>query len=146
MISLRTDWGTRYTDCRKIFALCPENLPQTAELSVDRDGDAFEVTGEAESGRFRASLLRCFSESLLADESGVACSAEGRRAVRAAVERDGAHGRAVGVHALPEALRCGGARLARGAVGAAVREGYAPSLTLSLAYAASVLRGVHITI
>ena len=52
MISLRTDWGTRYTDCRKIFALCPENLPQTAELSVDRDGDAFEVTGEAESGRF----------------------------------------------------------------------------------------------
>ena len=52
VISLRTDWGTRYTDCRKIFALCPENLPQTAELSVDRDGDAFEVTGEAESGRF----------------------------------------------------------------------------------------------
>ena len=31
-------WGTRYTDCRKIFAFCPENLPQNAELSTDRDG------------------------------------------------------------------------------------------------------------
>ena len=47
VLYLLSDWGTRFTDTRKIFCFCPENLPQNAELSVDRDGDAFEVISES---------------------------------------------------------------------------------------------------
>jgi hexosaminidase len=38
-------WGTRYTDCRKIFSFCPENLAQNAELSTDRDGSLSPWSG-----------------------------------------------------------------------------------------------------
>ncbi|MBK4714470.1 MULTISPECIES: beta-N-acetylhexosaminidase [Tenebrionibacter/Tenebrionicola group] len=34
-------WGTRFSDERKIFAFAPNNMPQNAETSVDRDGNAF---------------------------------------------------------------------------------------------------------
>lgn len=34
-------WGTRFTDERKVFSFAPDNLPQNAETSVDRDGNAF---------------------------------------------------------------------------------------------------------
>ncbi|HHG8773360.1 TPA: beta-N-acetylhexosaminidase [Raoultella planticola] len=34
-------WATRYSDERKIFAFAPDNLPQNAETSLDRDGNAF---------------------------------------------------------------------------------------------------------
>jgi len=34
-------WGTRYTDEAKIFSFAPDNLPQNAETSLDRDGNSF---------------------------------------------------------------------------------------------------------
>ncbi|WP_426816777.1 beta-N-acetylhexosaminidase [Winslowiella sp. 2C04] len=34
-------WGTRYTDEAKIFSFAPDNLPQNAETSLDRDGNGF---------------------------------------------------------------------------------------------------------
>lgn len=36
-------WGTRFNDERKIFGFAPDNLPQNAETSVDRDGNAFSA-------------------------------------------------------------------------------------------------------
>ncbi len=37
-------WGSRFTDERKIFNFTPDNLPQNAETSVDRDGKNFTAT------------------------------------------------------------------------------------------------------
>ncbi|MBS0894224.1 carbohydate-binding domain-containing protein [Tatumella sp. JGM130] len=34
-------WATRFTDERKIFSFAPDNLPQNAETSTDRDGNSF---------------------------------------------------------------------------------------------------------
>lgn len=39
-------WGTRFSDERKLFAFAPDNLPQNAETSVDRDGNAFTSGSE----------------------------------------------------------------------------------------------------
>jgi len=38
-------WGTRSNDERKIFSFAPNNLPQNAETSVDRDGNSFSAKG-----------------------------------------------------------------------------------------------------
>ncbi|OCG31867.1 beta-N-acetylhexosaminidase [Gilliamella sp. Choc4-2] len=38
-------WGTRFNDERKIFSFAPNNLPQNAETSTDRDGNAFSAKG-----------------------------------------------------------------------------------------------------
>lgn len=39
-------WATRFTDERKIFGFAPDNLPQNAETSVDRDGNAFAAKSD----------------------------------------------------------------------------------------------------
>ncbi|MBK0003861.1 beta-N-acetylhexosaminidase [Erwinia sp. S38] len=39
-------WGTRYNDERKVFSFAPDNLPQNAETSVDRDGNTFDTKSE----------------------------------------------------------------------------------------------------
>lgn len=39
-------WGTRFSDERKIFSFAPDNLPQNAETSVDRDGNAFAAKSD----------------------------------------------------------------------------------------------------
>lgn len=39
-------WGTRFSDERKIFSFAPDNLPQNAETSADRDGNAFSATSD----------------------------------------------------------------------------------------------------
>ena len=39
-------WGTRYSDEAKVFSFAPDNLPQNAETSVDRDGNAFEAKSD----------------------------------------------------------------------------------------------------
>lgn len=39
-------WGTRFSDERKIFAFAPDNLPQNAENSTDRDGNSFSAVSE----------------------------------------------------------------------------------------------------
>ena len=38
-------WGTRFNDERKIFSFAPNNLPQNAETSTDRDGNVFSAKG-----------------------------------------------------------------------------------------------------
>lgn len=38
-------WATRFNDERKIFSFAPNNLPQNAETSKDRDGNAFNAKG-----------------------------------------------------------------------------------------------------
>ena len=38
-------WATRFTDARKVFSFAPENLPQNAETSVNREGRAWSATG-----------------------------------------------------------------------------------------------------
>lgn len=40
-------WATRFTDTRKVFGFAPENLPQNAETSVNREGQAWSATGTA---------------------------------------------------------------------------------------------------
>jgi len=39
-------WGTRYSDERKVFSFAPDNLPQNAETSVDRDGKPFSAKSD----------------------------------------------------------------------------------------------------
>ncbi|QKJ86386.1 beta-N-acetylhexosaminidase [Paramixta manurensis] len=39
-------WGTRFTDERKMFSFAPNNLPQNAETSVDRDGNTFSAKSD----------------------------------------------------------------------------------------------------
>ena len=38
-------WASRFNDERKIFSFAPDNLPQNAETSFDRNGDAFAAKG-----------------------------------------------------------------------------------------------------
>ncbi|TEA27069.1 beta-N-acetylhexosaminidase [Candidatus Schmidhempelia bombi] len=38
-------WATRFNDERKIFSFAPNNLPQNAETSLDRDGNKFSAKG-----------------------------------------------------------------------------------------------------
>lgn len=39
-------WGTRFNDERKMFSFAPDNLPQNAETSVDRDGNTFSAKSD----------------------------------------------------------------------------------------------------
>lgn len=39
-------WGTRFSDEAKVFSFAPDNLPQNAETSVDRDGNAFAAKSD----------------------------------------------------------------------------------------------------
>ncbi|WON76085.1 family 20 glycosylhydrolase [Serratia sp. UGAL515B_01] len=39
-------WGTRFSDEQKIFSFAPNNLPQNAETSVDRDGNYFAAKSD----------------------------------------------------------------------------------------------------
>ncbi|MBX2880278.1 MAG: carbohydate-binding domain-containing protein [Granulosicoccus sp.] len=42
-------WATRFTDTRKVHGFAPENLPQNAETSVNREGAFWSATGTATS-------------------------------------------------------------------------------------------------
>ncbi|CAI0927668.1 beta-N-acetylhexosaminidase [Serratia entomophila] len=39
-------WGTRFSDEQKMFSFAPDNLPQNAETSVDRDGNHFAARSD----------------------------------------------------------------------------------------------------
>lgn len=41
-------WATRYSDEQKIFRFTPDNLPQNAEISTDRDGQAFAASSDGQ--------------------------------------------------------------------------------------------------
>ncbi|ANI83899.1 beta-N-acetylhexosaminidase [Kosakonia oryzae] len=39
-------WGTRFSNERKIFSFAPDNMPQNAETSLDRDGNPFNAKSD----------------------------------------------------------------------------------------------------
>lgn len=62
-------WGTRFSDERKIFSFAPDNLPQNAETSVDRDGKAFTAKSDKPwSGAWGLSA-QLWSETVRTDEN-----------------------------------------------------------------------------
>ncbi|MEZ8143956.1 beta-N-acetylhexosaminidase [Enterovibrio sp. FF113] len=61
-------WATRATDTRKMFGFAPENLPQNAETSVDRDGNGFNGKGTVESKGFHGLSAQLWSETVRTDE------------------------------------------------------------------------------
>ncbi|GEM79729.1 beta-N-acetylhexosaminidase [Vibrio superstes] len=62
-------WATRATDTRKMFAFAPENMPQNAETSVDRDGNGFTAKGEVEAKKpFLGLSAQLWSETVRTDE------------------------------------------------------------------------------
>ncbi|WP_075180694.1 beta-N-acetylhexosaminidase [Pantoea sp. 1.19] len=61
-------WGTRFNDERKIFSFAPDNLPQNAETSVDRDGHSFSAEASTPwPGAFGLSA-QLWSETVRTDE------------------------------------------------------------------------------
>ncbi|MGL5334805.1 MAG: beta-N-acetylhexosaminidase [Enterovibrio sp.] len=62
-------WATRATDTRKMFAFAPDNLPQNAETSLDRDGNGFEGKSEHPAKRpFHGLSAQLWSETVRTDE------------------------------------------------------------------------------
>ncbi|MFC3914458.1 beta-N-acetylhexosaminidase [Pseudaeromonas sharmana] len=61
-------WATRFNDTRKVFAFAPENLPQNAETSVDRDGKPFVAKGEHAAVKFKGMSGQQWSETVQTDE------------------------------------------------------------------------------
>lgn len=61
-------WGTRFSDERKMFSFAPDNLPQNAETSVDRDGKHFTAKSvKAWPGAYGLSA-QLWSETVRTDE------------------------------------------------------------------------------
>lgn len=61
-------WATRYNDERKIFSFAPNNLPQNAETSLDRDGNKFSAKGtQAWTGAYGISA-QIWTEDIRSDE------------------------------------------------------------------------------
>lgn len=62
-------WGTRFSDERKMFSFAPDNLPQNAETSVDRDGKTFSAKSDkAWPGAYGLSA-QLWSETSRTDEN-----------------------------------------------------------------------------
>lgn len=61
-------WATRATDTRKMFSFAPENMPQNAETSLDRDGNGFTGKGEVQGKRFYGLSAQLWSETVRNDE------------------------------------------------------------------------------
>lgn len=61
-------WATRATDTRKMFGFAPENMPQNAETSLDRDGNGFTGKGEIEAKPFYGLSAQLWSETVRNDE------------------------------------------------------------------------------
>ncbi len=61
-------WATRATDTRKMFGFAPENMPQNAETSLDRDGNGFSGKGEIEAKPFYGLSAQLWSETVRNDE------------------------------------------------------------------------------
>ena len=60
-------WATRFNDTRKVFAFAPENLPQNAETSVDRDGNAFVAKAVTRIRSFKGISGQQWSETVRTD-------------------------------------------------------------------------------
>ncbi|MGK3140730.1 beta-N-acetylhexosaminidase [Pantoea sp. C2G6] len=60
-------WGTRFNDERKIFGFAPDNLPQNAETSVDRDGKNFSAKSDKVWGGAYGISAQLWSETVRTD-------------------------------------------------------------------------------
>ncbi|MCK5819674.1 MAG: beta-N-acetylhexosaminidase [Psychromonas sp.] len=60
-------WATRYNDTRKMFTFAPENLPQNAETSLDRDGNGFKSSGSVKGKPFFGLSAQLWSETVRTD-------------------------------------------------------------------------------
>ncbi len=61
-------WATRATDTRKIFTFAPVNLPQNAETSLDRDGNAFTSKADEPHSNIYGMSTQLWSETVRNDE------------------------------------------------------------------------------
>jgi len=61
-------WATRFTDTQKVFAFAPENLPQNAETSLNREGRAWSATGASSNQGFRGMQGQLWSETVRTPE------------------------------------------------------------------------------
>lgn len=57
-------WATRFTDTRKVHGFAPENLPQNAETSVNREGANWSATGSAANQGFAGMQGQLWSETV----------------------------------------------------------------------------------
>ncbi|MDN5970591.1 MAG: carbohydate-binding domain-containing protein, partial [Enterobacterales bacterium] len=61
-------WGTRFNDERKIFSFAPDNMPQNAETSVDRDGNFFTAKSDKPWPGVYGLSAQLWSETTRTDE------------------------------------------------------------------------------
>lgn len=61
-------WGTRYSDERKVFSFAPDNLPQNAETSLDRDGNPFTAKSDKPWPGAHGLSAQLWSETTRTDE------------------------------------------------------------------------------
>ncbi len=61
-------WGGRYVDAQRIFAYCPENPAQNAEIHPDRDGHPFQARESPMPGRIAGISAAVFTELIRTDE------------------------------------------------------------------------------
>jgi len=61
-------WATRYTDSKKVFKFSPNNLPQNAETSKDRDGNNFNIKGDTENRGYNGISGQLWSEVVRTDD------------------------------------------------------------------------------
>jgi len=61
-------WGTRFNDERKMFSFAPDNMPQNAETSVDRDGNYFSAKSDKPWPGAYGISAQLWSETVRTDE------------------------------------------------------------------------------
>lgn len=61
-------WGTRFNDERKIFSFAPDNMPQNAGTSVDRDGNFFTAKSDKPWPGVYGLSAQLWSETTRTDE------------------------------------------------------------------------------
>ena len=62
-------WGTRFNSVYKVFTYAPENLPQMAEVSTDRDGNEMNlVTPDVTMPNIRGMQGQTWSETIRTDD------------------------------------------------------------------------------
>lgn len=61
-------WATRFTDTRKVHGFAPENLPQNAETSVNREGASWSATGSEANQGFSGMQGQLWSETVRTPE------------------------------------------------------------------------------
>lgn len=61
-------WAARDVDTKKVFSFAPENLPQNAETSLDRDGNPFSAMSTAAQVSYKGIQGQLWSETIRSDQ------------------------------------------------------------------------------